>query len=563
MEIKLWALFLSAIILNQSCGNMELQLDSVIASRSGTPAYTMNAQVNGPSLDDYSIIRQNEPIRPFLTSQTGSDPDLCGITVTVTTLEGDPIGTKIQYVLHTAAAEWLRKNNERLEASAHLAALNPNTSQEEEPAIPDTVFYVSSLDNKLPAFVLPDDLPIASYRIVFEAWSLQSILQTMEKPFFYIRDADFDISDIKSLLPGFMNQAHFIPVNTEVLLEAQIRSSPQLQPYIIWYQGRSSIGEGAFNNGTSQLFWTVPAQMGFQTIRAEVFPFRPQSSEMSGLVRELSLPISDKNVALGYFTQDADTRLNWFHFARNLHDDGSGADSSALIPAQSTSARWLSGKNTYGLSIGPDDSYSLRQSLFKNSLETEGKGTVSLAFKPLEAGTILSAVFFDSIQCSLSHVDGIFTFSLALGLDLWSSSSNVKPEDWDGDFITAALEFSIKKDSFLIKMTLGARNTSYLEHEIVMTAPLSGELLLQLGIPAVNPPTDTSIAIAAQPAADTAVAILDELSLSFDTRDLDRGLWADTITADLLPIDYRLTPLSWAASRALDLQTCTYLRLWD
>jgi hypothetical protein len=172
------------------------------------------------------------------------------------------------------------------------------------------------------------------------------------------------------------------------MLETQVDYGEDLEPYIVWYNGSRRIGEGFVTGGTARLLWKTVQQTGFHTIRAELFPFKPQAAA-KGLVRELSLPVSSGAV-LPVRNRDF---LYYYQLAGDLQEMGTGAE---LGRASGKQPAWYPAEQIYGLALKDGDSYeALPRALDFSAVSTEGKeGRLRffVRFFPLGGGTILSAL---------------------------------------------------------------------------------------------------------------------------------------------------------------------------
>jgi hypothetical protein len=345
---------LSFFILFDSCG----ELDTLLSSK-GT--YRVKALVNGSSLEDCSLIRSNDKIRPGFANSIVDDPDITGLLVFLENARGEVVGGKTRYVLQAYADEYslpeTESGQETLEPAAaeepviqneeaepaeeepKLAGENtvegeaggsteesageliggpigekpilekktttkiPEPAKEPKPETNDTVVIVKHLDDTLPYFPLPNDLGLGQYTLVFQVLGGKYTLHRTEMIFYYLGDAVFNLKDIQMYLPGVSTGSRLIPPGTTVMLEAHVDFDKRLDPYIVWYKGKIVVGEGKLAEGAGSIFWKAPEQTGFHSVRAEVFPFRLQQG-LSGTSREIALPVSEKAVRTGCFFDD-------------------------------------------------------------------------------------------------------------------------------------------------------------------------------------------------------------------------------------------------------------------
>ena len=301
------------ILFSSSCGDMETILP---VGRN----YLVSAMWDGYSLDEYALIKTGETIQPFFVYPIKDDPDVASVTVTFS---------------HAGETE------------THIVLEHKNGS--------------------LRSFTMPD-FDAGPYLMIFQVYGKnQVLLSKSEKSVFYMADQVCEITDIGVCLPAWSVPSHLIPAGITVMLEAGIKTGPELDPYIYWYNGRSRIGEGKISDGANRLLWNVPSSPGFHNIRAEVIPFPPlqgdepaaqavtRSTRMHrGMARELSLPVTARTQLQGALEElpdlipDDGEMLCDFRFAGNLEDSVNPEIAIAGKPV------WHSAKGMYGLSAGPD-----------------------------------------------------------------------------------------------------------------------------------------------------------------------------------------------------------------
>ncbi|MDR2095904.1 MAG: hypothetical protein LBP76_10375 [Treponema sp.] len=524
------------LLLAAACG----ELDTVFPS-SGT--YRMDALVNEASLDDYSVIKQTDAIRPYFINSTENDPDLRGVEVFLQTMGGQIVGRKIRYILgegnkNTTPVETI-KTDDALETESVDGISDDKKSEsgseETKTGVEEIVFELTRLNNDdMPAFSLPSDLDIGCYKLIFEVLGESTTLSRIEKTVFFLKDAEFTINDIQSFLPGYTRGSHLVPPGTEVLLEVEVSASPYLNPYVVWYSAQKRIGESFVSGGNSRIIWTAPSRTGFQTVRAEVFPFRPVSGT-KGLSRELSIPVSAKNGDIGYFVQEADNLTHWFQLGGNLYDTKAPLDNQrALSRPGSTLPRWLTDMGIYGLAVGPEDVWTLSLTSFKTENEKEGKGFFMLYFKPLKDGVLFTAEFKlddgEKVRLSLSVGDGLLNLDLSSPNESRQTSFRLdylEPES----FIPAVINFTFKEKLITASLSIKDEGINTAELALPLFQPLNGEALLSFGLQAEL--TDVDIQAYPDNAEDEldsgsipldfstragVTAILDEFAISFSTQ---------------------------------------------
>jgi hypothetical protein len=472
-----------------SCGELDVVLPSA-----GT--YQVDALVNETSLNECSLINKDDRIYPYFGGSVANDPDVTGLLVFLQDFSGQTIGQKIHYTVEREAAETGPSTGSSGEDSAETGeASGPEAVKASESITiiepvkidePVTLIPVNRLDKNLPFFTLPDSLEVGHYIMTFQVLGKKEILYREEKAVYFLEDAEFSLGDIQKYLPDVAAESHLIPPGLAIMLEAQVLADERLDPYIVWYSGRKRLSEGRFADGAGLMLWKAPEQTGFHTIRAEVFPVQPVL-ELAGKSREITLPISSKAKNAGYFSPDSENIVYWYQFQGNLQDSKTPVSTErALIPRGEKNSRWLPEDNIYGLAAGPKASYFLPLFSLAPAEESHNSGRFMLRFKPVSAGTVLSALFkaaspADQICLNLSVAEETLNLDLIGRETSASISLRYIPEEGQG-FITLFVDFSILDGRFDAR--LSREDDADLPAEPVslsLASPLSGEGSFQLG----------------------------------------------------------------------------------
>jgi hypothetical protein len=423
---------------------------------SSNGSYQLKATVNDGSLEDCSLIRAGDKIRPYFVSSVSGDPDLTGLLVFLENSRGEAAGGKVRYTLQADSASPAATTPSQTEAGTETKTGEPvktgdplekepnakvTTGQSASPAEPakkpepETVVAVKRLDKELPYFIVPKNLEIGQYTLVFQVLGGAETLSRMETALYYLGDMAFALNDIQMYLPDDSSGSRLIPPGTTVMLEARLDFDRRLNPYIVWYNGKNIIGEGKLADGAGVILWKAPEQTGFHALRVEVFPVQLRKG-YAGTSREIALPVSAKVTDAGYFfgdvqayaaisaqaaaiavepaasssvpaaipaalrpaepkpaesqASDAPARrfavqtppdiLHWYQFGGHLLDSKAPSTERALIPVSEKPPRWMPVDASYGLAAGPDDAYLLPQAAFFRNGEESGGGAV---FVPL------------------------------------------------------------------------------------------------------------------------------------------------------------------------------------
>jgi hypothetical protein len=495
--MKLFLGMLGLTLLFNSCGELDLVLSS-----SGT--YRVNALVNNKALDECSLIAETDEIYPYFAASVANDPDVTGLMVYLQSPSGKTEGSRVQYVLKSA---------------------EPFSSGEQgdEETNPDTIITLSRLDSKMPRFNLPSGLAAGPYTLVFQVLGGKEVLHRSDQAVYYLGTAAFTLTDIQCYLPGISDGAegspdirgsHLVPSGITVMLDVKIQSDLQLDPYVVWYNGKKRISEGRYSGGAGLILWKAPEQTGFYTIRAEIFPVKPDQ-QIAGISREIFLPVSSKVDNRGYFYRYAEKISQWYKFWGNLGDSmAPTATEKALIPRETKPIRWSPAEGLYGLSIGPEDIYLLPEFAFGFS-GGGGSGSFLFHFKPLSSGIVFQASFRDSqssvegLRMSLLNREN----SCSLVLESGGRSSEITTDIpfRQGEFVPVAVDFSVKDALFTAVLNTKDRSEPV---EIILSGVLSGEGSLQFGAEAAAgtaPPegaeTVADSAGTAPPAEDKGIAL--------------------------------------------------------
>lgn len=516
--------------------------------------YKVGIALNSRSIEqnftENPIIRQGDEISPYLLNFSADDPDVYGLIVFLKTPTGTILDGKAHYTLSGSAIRRNQVDGEleldpdetlpETETNSDSVDTETQTQPETVPVKPtpeskpipvveawggpqgvvDQSFTVERLDRYLPSFMLDSELAIGQYLLVFQVVGVRTVLYQQERLFYFLGDADFTFNDIRRYLPGVASITHLAPAGVAIMFEAQLDFDERLDPYIVWYNSKKRIGEGRVADGLNRLIWTVPQQTGFQTIRAEVFPFE-SVQKISGETKEISLVVSLKSENGGYFAEDASRFVCWYQFQNNLVDAVQPKNAQNYLVADgnaSRTPRWLPVADIYGLVLSPHDRYLLQLSLPLPSEEEEeqekqGVGELLLHIKPLRDGTIFKVEFntkpnpnstkSDTVELSCSFNAGQPVLLLSAG-ELTFESSPLVGDSNAHDLLTLAIKFSLSKNILTASLYVKELKQETEPLTIALSTDLNGETVLQLGVE--NTKEDV----------DGVIAILDELAVAFE-----------------------------------------------
>lgn len=262
----------------------------------------------------------------------------------------------------------------------------------------ELIILVKSLDDKLPLFPMPSGLPMGRYTLVAQVMSGRNILQRMEKQFFYLSDNHFSYQGIDIHLPGIAENTQLIPRSTTIMLETVLDFDKNLDPYIVWYNGRRRVHEGKFSDGAGNFFWRAPDESGFFSFRAEVFPV-DATQGLAGYVKDISLLVASKPVDIHLISENVTSLEYWYVFEANLNDSRGEASAVRSLRHLRNSPKWRASNGTYGVVTGHDNILTLPRVMISDN----DKWQTLFRVKHLNDGGILS-VLFGSAQNTFLHL---------------------------------------------------------------------------------------------------------------------------------------------------------------
>jgi len=403
-------------------------MDTILPSAGN---YRVNMQINENSLDSVSFIRSDDDLRPYFEESISEDRDVTALLVFLRDSMGEPVGRRVFY------------------------SLIPEDSK-------DMVVYVNSLDGSLPAFPIPNNLPMGRYTLTFQVMSGKNILQKNERSVFFLGRNNFSFESINVNMPGVTDTPLLIPRDTKIMLEAVLNFDYRLNPYIVWYDGKRKISEGKFSDGAGNLFWQAPEQSGFFSLRAEVFPIE-DFKDLTGYQKEVSLLVSSKTKDFNLISEDIPQLIHWYTFEGNLSDSKMiFSQERYLKPAVKSNPVWMGANGTYGLVTGQNISYSLPVVLIPESGANVWQ--TLFRFKYLDDGVIFSVLFNQAGNVSLSFIKEGSNFILLLKsptetvsqvYSLPVSNINSSSEQAENDpFITVGINFSILQNTLSAQLNL-------------------------------------------------------------------------------------------------------------
>jgi hypothetical protein len=469
-----------------SCG----EFDSVLPINQ---TYQVSAMAGGHSLDEYAGIRLEDEIQPFFVHSIKEDQDIRRLVVSLQTPDGKPAGQKIHYLF--------------------------GEPEEEEDG--EVLLRAARTDEKLPRFRMDEGLKTGSYDMVFQILGERGkIFSKTEKPVFYLAAADYSISEITAYLPGYSPDSYLLAPGTVVMLEARVTAGEELDPYLVWYDGKKRIGEDRISAGGSSLFFKVPEENGFRLLRAEAFPFAPDKKSGAensgpkegarGKIRELSLPVSLKGAGPDYvlFSEKEEEQFVCHYlFAGDLRDSIDPRPERALIHENEDGGlTWLGYGGIYGLAVGPGDCYRIPQEILGSSEQNRGKKIFTFRGKLLRDGPVFSARLVNGsgdIQLSGENEN------LVLTLTTENNAGKVETAlPSTEDFISFSLSLDFRKNTLAV--VLSPEGMPEIEASLDLAEGSAGAVVYRLGTPAPKK-TEEETGEEAQDLPGLPALILDEL----------------------------------------------------
>jgi len=388
-------------------------------------AYRVNAHVNGIPLSECSFINLNDKINPYFEASVSNDPDVTALVVFLRNSRGETVGQKVIYNLE-------------------------NEAEDDE-----ILFFMRSLDENLPSFPFPPNIPVGRYTMVSQVMGGKDVLQRTEKSFYYMGNTAFSFKGIDIHLPGITDNTQLITREMVVMLEAKLEFEGRIDPYIVWYNGKRRIGEGKFSDGAGALLWKAPEQSGFYNIRAEVFPIDGHAG-LTGYQKEISLLVSSKTVDVNLVSGDIPQLVHWYVFEGNLNDSKAGSE-RALKPENNP--QWMPVNGTYGLATGdnivmlPGIKNEFGTSAGFDAAPWRGMWQTLFRFNPVNDGVVFSVLFESSSDVSMNLSKEGPNLVLSLVSPAKTVSQSIRIPEY-ASFLTAGVNFSILSGKFMAKINI-------------------------------------------------------------------------------------------------------------
>ena len=518
-----------AVILS-ACGDLNTVLTE-------DAAYRVSAFVGTRDVADASILRKGDAIRPAFLSSLSKDPDVVNLTVSLQSLDGKPLADDIVYgiVRQTEARSTTSTGASNpsgpvsppeAKPSGTLSPANTNPSGPANPgsatesksggpvsgssASPaDTYVFVRRLDDSLPTFALPADLPVGTYMLVYKVGGRRDTLAELRQTFYYIADATFRVGELRSYPPGKSpsSTAPIFPGGINLYLSVPVDADARLKPYAVWSLGGKQVRGGLLSKGSGAFLWKTPEQYKFHTLKVEVFPFPPGdgSTDISGDIRNLTIAVSS-DAPLPGLTVPKPVRA--YKFLGDLVDSMDPKNKKKVLASSlQGDDMWMPVSNSYGLEIGDQGAYGLAEAPLPVQNNAILPGELIVRFAALADGPVFK-VSYDTVPLKALDARPIF-ISLSikemrpvLDIDYGSVSKRLEGSALlkNDDFTTIRVFMAADPEFFSVGMIAYEAEESkeyasaVLPTRIQLDSPLSGTGQLQFGvkrasIPAVPVPS--------------------------------------------------------------------------
>lgn len=205
------------------------------------------------------------------------------------------------------------------------------------------------LPGTLPSINLPE-LKTGQYLLQYLFYSeddKENVTFKKEIPFFYV-EGTYSLTGITSYPP-------VVSPKSAALLEAQIVSPVNADPYLRWAMGDSVIREGYASDGLRTIQWISPVTEGVYSITAELFPVKPEGltyiASPLRIKAEIFVTSSDKPGKNEY--EPSASYATLLHFRGDLKDFGYAPQTVSVLGNPVLDVKG----NTFGYSMMGKDGF--------------------------------------------------------------------------------------------------------------------------------------------------------------------------------------------------------------
>jgi len=458
----------------------------------GDGSYRVTAFVGDQSVDSLALVRENDSLVPQFLSNIANDPDVRALSVSILTPDGKIAGGTITYT--TSSGSTVARGSEIDTPGGSGGGTGAGTDPAASSTALDTTVVVPRLDSRLPSFSLPADLALGSYLLDFKVLGKDGVLSELKRPIFYLGSATWNVKSLVSYPPGSgpSSQAPLFPPNVNLLLVVGLDTDPRLNPYIRWYFGSTLIASGRVADGLSQIVWKTKSPDGFYTIRAEVFPFPPASSglpDTAGTPKELTVAVSSKAPFPG-LPQSSGPYSREYDFMGTLAD---ASGSSSLRSLGASTPVWRPSDTSYGLVVGPENSYSYPEAPFPVTQNGVPPHRLTFSLAPLAPGLVARVSYAQddgsTVVLGLSVVSQGFACTLTKGGD---GVTKIIETPLGNHLQWVSIDFSIQNNRATARVFLKNDATSGQELTLSPVGSCTGAGSFQFGANEIKTPNTAS-----------------------------------------------------------------------
>jgi hypothetical protein len=500
------------------CGD----LDSMIYSEG---IYQVKVLVNENPLENCAILRADDKISPNFASLSENDPDLAGLLVYVCNADGEIIGGKVKYEF--------RSRTSAIEADIIIPVASFKDempyfplSEDIEMGMYSLVFDVLGKKGTLSHSALdfyclgsaefnPNDISVylpgesgsglipAGTRIMLET---NLDFDSKFDPYVIWYDGKKIISEgmvsdgAGSILWDVPEQAGFYSVRLEIFPFKLDRKIAGIFREITLPVSAKAENAGHLSEVDSDAdgYNQLPAILSQLEQQVQTDITDTDVTEENGAEEEIQEEENtekETEIEKEEVAEEVEERkelrpelLRWYQFKGNLYDSiALPGTEQALKPAGNKPPRWAAAGGRYGLSTGPNDSYTVSPIHFLRDGQDSGGGIFLFRIKPVTEGTIVS-VFFPhkssggGVWMDMAKTGNAVVLRLISGDNIAVEIPVNLGHTTGAALVPVTVEFFIRQDSLEAKLSLGEGNSRYsLAGSIGLPDALTGEARISLG----------------------------------------------------------------------------------
>lgn len=198
--------------------------------------------------------------------------------------------------------------------------------------------------DSLPALEIPE-LDPGFYTFEVTVYDFEESLLYVESSRIFIVSGTYTIRRISTLPVS-------VEPESDVLLLAMVDVPEGTKPHLVWRMGDEIIHEGTVTSGTFKAHWRAPEVVGVYSLRAELFPFRPDRFDgfHSEAALETEVYVSRSVTGSKSDLGPGERYANLFHFHGNYSDKGYAGENRRV--EEVGNPLFDVRDNLYGLSLG-------------------------------------------------------------------------------------------------------------------------------------------------------------------------------------------------------------------